>query len=107
MGQLAGSFQGMEIYGLKYISVQNLSVLAFKGHSQGDKGIRQTLDPQTNGPVTHIRLPSGFRRVEVDIYNLVQVVGDLLYHLAQLLKVKVAALGVDASQKLLSLAFIG
>ena len=53
-------------------------MLGLEGKPHENVGIGQALDPNTNGPVTHVAVPGLHHRVEVDINDLVQI---LRHHL--------------------------
>lgn len=54
---------------------------------------REYLHTNANGPVAHVGPPGCLNWVVVDVDDFVQVLGDLLRDLSQLVKVKVPAAG--------------
>jgi hypothetical protein len=89
LSELARSFESREVHALKDLLVQALGAVAVERHAQLDKGVRETLHTDTDGPVAEVGLLGLGHGVVVDVDNLVKVLGDNLGHLAELGKVVV------------------
>mmetsp|Transcript_49811 Transcript_49811/g.61169 ORF Transcript_49811/g.61169 Transcript_49811/m.61169 type:complete len:315 (-) Transcript_49811:806-1750(-) len=86
--QFAGSFTGCEVDGLKDVFVELPCLITLKGQLQHQESIRQALHPEAHWPVPQIGTTCLFHRIVVSIDHLIQVFGDHLGHLVELLEVE-------------------
>ncbi|KAH3685491.1 hypothetical protein WICPIJ_003538 [Wickerhamomyces pijperi] len=87
LSQLQRSFQTGVVDGLEDLNVQLLGLFRFERQSQDHESIGQTLDTQGNWSVSHVGSSGFWDRVVVTVNDSVQVLGDNLGDLVQLLKV--------------------
>mmetsp|Transcript_5523 Transcript_5523/g.7783 ORF Transcript_5523/g.7783 Transcript_5523/m.7783 type:complete len:590 (-) Transcript_5523:355-2124(-) len=87
-GQLAGGREGREVHGLEDLAVQLRGLRAFKGHAHLGEGVRESLHSDADGAVAEVGVLGLENGVEVDVDDLVEVLGDHLGDLKQLLEVE-------------------
>ena len=78
LGKITGHTQGSLVDGLEDLTVESFGLVRLVRHSQLHESVGQALDTDTNGPVAHVAVPSLHHRVEVDIDDLVQILGHQL-----------------------------
>mmetsp|Transcript_989 Transcript_989/g.1567 ORF Transcript_989/g.1567 Transcript_989/m.1567 type:complete len:407 (+) Transcript_989:1659-2879(+) len=103
LGELHRGTQTGEIDTLENLAVQLLGLRAVERHAQQDERVRQALHAHANGAVTHVGAPGSLHWVEVDVNDLVQVLGHMGCHLSKLVKVKVPVGRIQGPDKLLAL----
>ncbi|KAH3661623.1 hypothetical protein OGAPHI_006472 [Ogataea philodendri] len=85
--QLHGGFQSTVVDGLEDLDVQLSGFVTVERQSQLHESISETLDTNSNWSVTHVGSSGLWNRVIVSVNDLVEVLGDNLGDLVQLLKV--------------------
>jgi hypothetical protein len=87
LGHLAGRLERGVVDGLEDLQVELTSGRTVESHSQGHERVGETLNTETDGSVTHVRVLGLDDGVIVDVDDPVQVLGDDLGDGVQLLEV--------------------
>mmetsp|Transcript_75449 Transcript_75449/g.211527 ORF Transcript_75449/g.211527 Transcript_75449/m.211527 type:complete len:231 (+) Transcript_75449:938-1630(+) len=95
LGEFATGRDGSKVNGLKDQLVHGLGLFGFKGILHHHKGIRQSLNTNSNGSVTHVGILSLGDGVVVAVNDLVKVAGD---HHGNFLELVVVKDGLSSSQ---------
>jgi hypothetical protein len=98
LGHLGRRLEGGMVDGLEDLQVELTSGRSIKGHTQGHKGISETLNTESDRSVTHVRVLGFLNGVIVDVDDLVQVLGYDLGDLMKLLEI-VFAVGDERGQR--------
>ena len=61
---------------LENVFVECFCLFRLKSITHLDEGVGETLDANTNGAMAHIASVGLFRRIEIDVDDLVEIVGD-------------------------------
>ena len=75
---------------LEDLNVELLGSCGVERHTEHHESIRETLHTDSDWSVAHVGLPRFRDRVEIDVDNSIQVVGDNLSNIVQLLEVVLA-----------------
>ena len=89
LSELRAGFQGSMVNGLENLDIELLGFGRIKGHAKCHEGIGET-STKTDGAMAEVRTTSFRDWVVVDIDDTVQVVGDDLGDIVQLLEVVLA-----------------
>lgn len=90
--KIAAGLHASVVYGLEDLLVELTCLRGFKRHTESHEGVRKTIHTKTNRAVTHVREARLRDRVIVAVNDTVEVNGDDLGHIMQLLEVVFAVL---------------